>query len=176
MSDEPSQVVLSLGSNLGNSAEILTAALGELAKLAGLQPIAVSSLYATTPISEIVQPDFLNLVMLAKAKLSAEELLTKCLAIESDFGRYRDPDLPHGPRTLDIDLIQYGELTSETDFLQLPHPRAKERAFVLVPWAEIDPDAELAGVKISHLISGLSLNGVSKIANSQEKMRKAIYL
>ena len=101
----------------------------------------VSSYYSTKPVSEIPQPDYLNAVCIVESDLPALDLLALLHGIEKTLGRERTEKW--GPRTIDLDLIQYGSLLSSADELQLPHPRAHERLFVIEPWHSIEPDAIL---------------------------------
>jgi len=142
---EAAEVVLALGSNLGNSQEVLRSAVSALAAVPGLEVHDVSPLARTVAVGGPAgQPDFLNAVVLARTTLAPRELLHVVQGIEIDHGRTRDERW--GPRTLDIDLIQFGAVLGFSDDLELPHPRAHERAFVLQPWAEVDPGAVLAGL------------------------------
>lgn len=157
--DEPREAVFSLGSNVGDRLAHLNAAVEALARTQGIDILAVSPVYETEAVGEVVQPDFLNVVVLARATLPAEQLLRRGLAIEAERGRERL--IPHGPRTLDVDLITVGHETSDTDELTLPHPRAHERAFVLAPWRDVDPFAVLPGRgPVSDLLTPLGLAGV----------------
>jgi len=134
-------VVIALGSNLGNSEAILTKAIEEIAEfVAGMR---TSSYYQSAPVGGPVQPDYLNAVIIGQTELGPEELLTQMQSIESANGRVRNERW--GPRTLDIDLVDYDSTLWKSEILTLPHPRAHERAFVLMPWNEIDPDAILIG-------------------------------
>ncbi|GHS89960.1 hypothetical protein AGMMS50218_17280 [Actinomycetota bacterium] len=104
----------------------------------------MSPLARTAPVGGPEQPDFLNAVVIARTTLSARDLLRTTQRIEADHGRER---LEHwGPRTLDIDIVLYGSTLAVTDDLELPHPRAHQRAFVLQPWAQLRPDAQLPGL------------------------------
>lgn len=133
------RAVIALGSNLGNPKVNLDSAVALLRE--STEVIAVSTFYRSAPIGGPVQPDFLNAVCLIESELPAIELLSLLHGIEKSLGRQR---LQHwGPRTLDLDLIQYGALLSKSVELELPHPRAHERRFVLEPWYEIDADAVL---------------------------------
>lgn len=128
---------IALGSNLGNSRQILQQALTSLHGLSSIDLVAQSSLYQTVAIGP-PQPDILNACALLKTDLSAQALLHHLLDIEQQFGRIRNEQW--GPRTLDLDLLFYGQaIITETD-LHVPHPRLRERAFVLVPLAEIAPE------------------------------------
>ncbi|WP_420176902.1 2-amino-4-hydroxy-6-hydroxymethyldihydropteridine diphosphokinase [Luteococcus sp. OSA5] len=157
-----SKVVFSLGSNQGNSAELLQSAINALADTPDLIPVELSSVYVTKPVGSVQdQPDFLNLVLVAETVIEPSILLDRAHAIEAGLGRTRD--VPGGPRTIDIDLITFGRRTSDKPELVLPHPRAHERAFVLVPWLEIDPDGELTGVgRIDELVKQVDVSGVVK--------------
>ena len=143
--DEP--VVIALGANLARVQSTLEAAVRALADVDGLQVSAVSDLYETDPVGGPDQPAYLNAVVLARTRLAAFALLTELHAIEAARGRVRETRW--GARTLDLDLIQYGdpgsgsELLSQVPELMLPHPRAHQRAFVLAPWWALDAEAQL---------------------------------
>jgi len=157
-----STVVFSLGSNQGNSVDLLQGAVNALADTPDLIPVDLSSVYVTKPVGPVTdQPDFLNLVMVAETVIEPSILLERAHAIEAGLGRTRD--IPGGPRTIDIDLVMVGRRTVEDDELTLPHPHAHERAFVLVPWLEVDPEAELPGKgKVADLVARLDTAGVTK--------------
>ncbi len=146
------KAVIALGANIGNPHEQMDLAVALLREAIDVK--AVSSYYRTTPMGGPEQPDYLNAVCIAESELPAAELLALLHGIEKALGRER---LVHwGPRTIDLDLIQYGAILSYADELQLPHPRAHERRFVLEPWAEIEPDALLlTHGKISDLLAQL---------------------
>ena len=140
----PVDVVLAIGANLGNAQETLRDAVSELAATDGIEVVDVSPLARTAPVGGPDQPDFLNAVVLARTTLSARDLLRATQQVERAHGRER---LEHwGPRTLDFDIVVYGSTLAVTDDLELPHPRAHERAFVLKPWAQVSPDAVLPGL------------------------------
>lgn len=136
------RVVIALGSNLGDRAANLQGAVNALVDTPELEPVGVSPVYETAPVGGAAEsPDFLNAVLVADSTLSARTLLERALAIEDAFGRVRSE--PGAPRTLDVDLIMVGDrVIDEPDFV-LPHPRAHERDFVLVPWRDVDSDAEI---------------------------------
>jgi 2-amino-4-hydroxy-6-hydroxymethyldihydropteridine diphosphokinase len=159
-----SQAVIALGSNLGDSLAILEGAIQAIASTGGITMDARSSWYQTPPIGP-VQPDYLNGCVLITVKLTPQELLEKLLAIEQQFGRVRS--LPWGPRTLDLDIILFGDLILDTPGLKIPHPRMSERAFVLIPLAEIAPDRldPRSDKTITQLLSGLDCSGI-KLFNS----------
>jgi 2-amino-4-hydroxy-6-hydroxymethyldihydropteridine diphosphokinase len=133
---------LGLGSNVGDREEHLRAALRLLAEH-GVEVDAVSSLYETEPVGEIVdQPDFLNAAVRVRTELEPEELLDLCKAIEAERGRmFGGPR--HGPRPLDLDVLLLGELEVEEERLRLPHPEVTGRRFVLAPLLELDPNLTL---------------------------------
>jgi 2-amino-4-hydroxy-6-hydroxymethyldihydropteridine diphosphokinase len=138
------RAVLSLGSNLGNSAEILSSAAEALNEVS--EVIALSSFYQTRPVGGPPQPDFINAVIIIETNLEPEELLLVAQAIEGAHGRERNENTVRwGPRFLDIDLIKCDEMLVNSPDLTIPHPRAHEREFVLRPWNEIDPAATLPG-------------------------------
>lgn len=141
---EPVDVVLALGANLGAAQQTLRDAVSDLARVRGLTVVDVSPLARSAAVGGPEQPDYLNAIVLARTTLSARDLLRATQAIEQEHGRER---LEHwGPRTLDIDLVVYGSTLAVTDDLELPHPRAHQRAFVLEPWAQVAPDAVLPGL------------------------------
>lgn len=148
------KVVIALGSNLGDRAENISRAVSELNKI--IEVTHLSTIYETDPVGGPEQPDYLNAVLIGKSELDPADLLTKTLEIESALGRTRE--VRWGARTLDIDLIVAGDVVSNSEFLILPHPRAHERAFVLEPWLEIEPDAVLPGRgSVAALLSQLSI-------------------
>jgi 2-amino-4-hydroxy-6-hydroxymethyldihydropteridine diphosphokinase len=136
-------VVLALGSNLGDRLDILQGAVDAIVGLPGVRVTAVSPVYETVPVGGPAQPDYLNAVVLAETALSSRELLDRLHEIEAAFDRVRV--VRWGPRTLDIDVIIVDGERSDDPQLTLPHPRAHERAFVLAPWRDVDPDAALPG-------------------------------
>lgn len=146
------KAVIALGANIGDPQEQMDLAVALLREAIDVR--AVSSYYRTAPVGGPEQPDYLNAVCIAECDLPAAQLLALLHGIEKALGRER---LVHwGPRTIDLDLIQYGAILSYADELQLPHPRAHERRFVLEPWAEIEPDALLlTHGKISDLLAQL---------------------
>lgn len=141
------EVVVALGANLGDPLATLTAAVAALAALPGVTVTAVSPLVESDPVGGLDQPAYLNAVLLARTTRPPEALLRDLHAVEAAHGRTRE--IHWGARTLDLDLIQFGrpgdddECLREGPGLQVPHPRAAERAFVLVPWAQVDPHAML---------------------------------
>jgi len=146
---------LGLGSNLGAKAHNLAAALSLLARDPGLTLRRVSSVYLTQPVGLTDQPDFLNLVSCFETTLPPEALLEVVLSVEERLGRVRTTRW--GPRTVDVDILLIDTLQISRPELTVPHPRMRERQFVLVPLAEIAPDVELPdGVPIRDLAEGES--------------------
>lgn len=138
-------VVVSMGSNLGDRLDTLDGALAAWRETPGVMVVAVSPVYETAPVdAPDGSGDFLNVVVLLHTDLPAALLLERAQAIESAFDRRRS-GTPNEPRTLDVDLVAVGEEASDDPVLTLPHPRAHLRAFVLVPWHAVDPDAVLPG-------------------------------
>ena len=146
------KAVVALGANIGNPSEQMNLAIAMLKEATDV--IAVSSFYTTKPFGGPEQPDYLNAVCILESELPALDLLSLLQGIEKSLGRERIERW--GPRTIDLDLIQYGSLLSKAEELELPHPRAHERRFVIEPWHEIEPDAVLlTHGKISELLAQL---------------------
>jgi 2-amino-4-hydroxy-6-hydroxymethyldihydropteridine diphosphokinase len=140
------RVFVGLGSNLGDREQTLNRAVEALRTLPGTSVRAVSAFRDTAPVGEILdQPRFLNGAVELETSLAARQLLDALLEIERSFGRNRTGAPPGGPRTLDLDLLLYGEAEIDEDGLAVPHPRLAERAFVLEPLAELDPALEVPG-------------------------------
>jgi 2-amino-4-hydroxy-6-hydroxymethyldihydropteridine diphosphokinase len=154
-------VVLALGSNLGDRQDILQGAVDAIAGLPGVRVTAVSPVYETAPVGGPAQPDYLNAVVLADATPPARGLLDRLHEIEAAFDRVRL--VRWGPRTLDVDVIMFGGERSDDPELTLPHPRAHERAFVLAPWHDVDPDAALPGHgPVAELLAKADANGLRR--------------
>ena len=155
------RVVLSVGSNLGDRLGTLTGCVQALRRLPDTDVLAISPVYRTAPVGGPAQPDYLNAVLIAATGLGPHELLAAAHAIEQACGRVRAERF--GPRTLDIDIISYAAEISTDPVLTLPHPRAHERAFVLTPWHDIDPEASLPGYgAVRDLLAGLDQGGVRR--------------
>lgn len=142
------RVVLSLGSNLGDRLDNIQEAVDALFDAPGLDFVALSPVYETAPYAPPgedlpEQGDYLNIILVADTRLPPENLLERVLNIENSMRRVRE--VRWGPRTLDIDIVVFGNVSSTDPDLTLPHPRAHQRAFVLVPWADIEPDVLLPG-------------------------------
>ena len=134
---------IALGANLGDPVVTVKAAILALRGLPQTEFIAASSLYRTAPVGLKHQPDFINAVVELVAVASATALMESLFSIEGRFGRLRS--VKNAPRTLDLDLLLYGDLRSDDPQLTLPHPRLHERAFVLAPLAEIAPQLSIPG-------------------------------
>ncbi|MER6346139.1 2-amino-4-hydroxy-6-hydroxymethyldihydropteridine diphosphokinase [Streptomyces sp. NPDC001595] len=157
----PQRAVLSLGSNLGNRLETLQGAVDALEDTPGLRIKAVSPVYETEPwgVEPGSQPSYFNAVVVLKTTLPPSSLLERAHAIEEAFNRVRDERW--GPRTLDVDIVAYADVVSDDPQLTLPHPRAHERAFVLAPWHDVDPEAQLPGRgAVADLLGTLTRDGV----------------
>jgi 2-amino-4-hydroxy-6-hydroxymethyldihydropteridine diphosphokinase len=160
-------VVLSVGSNLGDRLENLRIPVLQAAYY-GLRLRCGSPVYETAPIGGPPQPPYLNAVLLADTELPPYAVLAAAHAVEQSAGRQRGQRW--GPRTLDVDIVAYGEQAyigpppgSGLSELTIPHPRAAERAFVLVPWLDADPDAVLPGRgRVAELVRALDLSGVRR--------------
>ena len=142
------RVALGLGANLGDRVAALQGAVDVVAP--HLVDPVVSSVYETAPVGGPDQPDYANAVLVGGWDGEPSALLALARDAEQAWGRTREERW--GPRTLDVDVLAVGDLVSDDPVLTLPHPRARERAFVLVPWAEADPDAELPdGTRVADL-------------------------
>lgn len=140
---DPVTAYIALGANLGDAQRALRDAMDRLATLPGTTVGARSSLYRTAPVGTM-GPDFINAVAEVRTALTAPALLDALLSIETEAGRERP--WPNAPRTLDLDLLIYGDETIATETLTVPHPRMHERAFVLAPLLELAPDALVPGL------------------------------
>ncbi len=157
------RTAIALGSNLGDSRAILEAALETLAQTPGVTLESRSSWYQTVPVGP-PQPDYINGCALLRVNVAPHELLAIMLEIEAKFGRQRRERW--GARTLDLDLLLFDDLIVDTPALQLPHPRLRERAFVLMPLAEIAPDwsEPVSGQAICTLLEALDCSGVCRLS------------
>lgn len=153
---------LSLGSNVGDRLDHLQQAVAELEE-AGLHITDVSPVYETDPVGGPDQGKFLNIVAGVDTWLPADELLEMCHAVEDLHGRTRE--VVWGPRTLDVDLLSYGHEVFDEPHLKVPHPRAHERAFVLVPWCDIAAGFEVPGLgEVQDLADAVGRHGVRQVA------------
>lgn len=139
----PVKAVVALGSNLDDPEAQVRRGFDELAALPQTRVTARSSLHHTKPVGYANQPDFVNACALVETRLAPRALLDGLLAIEQRHGRVRD--IPNGPRTLDLDIVLYGDAVVNEPGLAIPHPRAHDRPFVLLPLLEVWPDAVIPG-------------------------------
>jgi 2-amino-4-hydroxy-6-hydroxymethyldihydropteridine diphosphokinase len=146
---------LGVGANLGNREETIERALELLGRQKGVEVVAVSALRETEPVGFIDQPRFLNGAAAVETDLEPRELLEALLTVERDLGRTRDGPR-FGPRTIDLDLLVFGDREVSEPGLTVPHPRLAERAFALEPLAELDPHLEIPGRgRVRDLLRGL---------------------
>ena len=144
-----------LGANLGDREKMLRSALEQLSAEPGVELVAVSSFRDTAPIGITDQPHFLNAAAAVETTLSAHDLLDRLLAIERRLGRTREGPR-FGPRTIDLDLLLYGDERIQEDGLEVPHPRLHERLFALEPLADLEPDLVVPGRgPLADLLAGL---------------------
>ncbi|MGW3986168.1 2-amino-4-hydroxy-6-hydroxymethyldihydropteridine diphosphokinase [Streptomyces sp. NPDC004830] len=158
----PKRAVVALGSNLGNRLETLQGAVDALEDTPGIRVKGVSPVYETEPwgVDPGSQPAYFNAVVVLKTTLPPSSLLERAQAVEEAFHRVRDERW--GPRTLDVDIVSYADVVSDDPRLTLPHPRAHERAFVLAPWHDLDPDAQLPGHgPVAGLLDAVTREGVT---------------
>ncbi|MDB5055103.1 MAG: folK [Bacilli bacterium] len=148
-----SQIYIGLGSNIENREYYLTEAIRRLNQHSDIKVSLCSSIYETDPIGNTDQAAFLNMVIQVESTLTASELLAHMLKVELQLGRTRE--IHWGPRTIDLDLLLFGQQQLDTEELQIPHPRMKERAFVLIPLAEIIDESPALGA--ASLVNSLEL-------------------
>ncbi len=155
------KVVYSIGSNLGDRLGNVQGAVDALSDTPDVIVVDISSVYETKPFGgPSDSPLFLNIVVIAETTLEPRTLVERAFAIEDAYGRTREGER-WGPRTLDVDLIMVGTAVVDQEELRLPHPMAHERAFVLVPWYEVDPTAEIVGKgAIGDLLVNADASGV----------------
>jgi 2-amino-4-hydroxy-6-hydroxymethyldihydropteridine diphosphokinase len=164
MTDAPlAHAYLALGGNVGNSRGILDRAVALLCDGKDVRLTARSSDYSTPPWGFKYQPPFINLCIAVDTLLSPRELLARAQAVELQLGRDRAHEKRWGPRTADIDIIAYDDLTLDEPGLILPHPRLFERAFVLLPLAEIAGDRVIAGQIVSQALAKVDAAGIERL-------------
>ncbi|MER6294628.1 2-amino-4-hydroxy-6-hydroxymethyldihydropteridine diphosphokinase [Streptomyces althioticus] len=167
----PKRAVVALGANLGNRLETLQGAVDALEDTPGIRVKAVSPVYETEPwgVEPGSQPSYFNAVVVLRTTLPPSSLLERAQAVEEAFHRVRDERW--GPRTLDVDIVAYADLRSDDPQLTLPHPRAHERAFVLAPWLDADPAAELPGHgPVAELLDAVTRDGVTARADLELRL------
>lgn len=165
MGDDCPSVYLALGTNLGDRKVNLARALELLGDQ--LNIIRISSIYETAPWGVLDQPDFLNLVLEAKTSLDPQGLLAFAKKIEQEMGR--EKTVRYGPRLIDVDILLYGDLIVQTPDLTIPHPRMRERAFVMVPLCEINPELTLPGETrtTSYVLSEMDTSSVQLLTDEK---------
>lgn len=154
---------LALGGNVGDSRALLNQAIEKLCESGDTRLLARSSDYATPPWGVTDQPAFVNLCIAVETSLPPRDLLSRAHAVERALGRDRTNERRWGPRSVDIDIIDYNHLTLQEPDLLLPHPRLFERAFVLVPLAEIAPDLQISGRRIADAAQQIDRRGVERL-------------
>ncbi len=165
---KPVTAFIALGSNLQDPVAQVQAGFSALAALPQTRLTARSSLYRSPPAGYAEQPEFVNAVAAVETALAPRALLEALMAIERDRGRVRD--FPNAPRTLDLDILLYGDLAVHEDALTIPHPRLHERAFVLVPLAEIAPQSLIRGRgRVAELMRAIDAGCVTRIAAPAER-------
>ncbi|AOW88337.1 2-amino-4-hydroxy-6-hydroxymethyldihydropteridine diphosphokinase [Streptomyces olivaceus] len=167
----PKRAVIALGANLGNRLETLQGAIDALEDTPGVRVKGVSPVYETEPwgVDPGSQPTYFNAVVVVKTTLPPSSLLERAHAVEEAFHRVRDEHW--GPRTLDVDIVAYAEVVSDDPLLTLPHPRAHERAFVLAPWLDVDPEALLPGRgTVAVLLESVTREGVAPRADLELRL------
>lgn len=153
-----------LGGNVGAAVTTLRAAIGDLSALPDTQLLRASQLYRTPAWGMENQPDFVNAVAMLETQLAPQALLEHLLAIERIHGRSRDADLRWGPRTLDLDLLLYGDAVIDEPGLHVPHPQLHKRAFALQPLVEIAPETAIPGIgRASDALAAMATTGIEAL-------------
>jgi 2-amino-4-hydroxy-6-hydroxymethyldihydropteridine diphosphokinase len=157
------EALLGLGGNVGDVRDTLERAIRQLCDGHDIRLIARSSDYSTPPWGVEDQPPFVNLCIACDTRLAPEALLRRTQALENAFGRDRAHERRWGPRALDIDILAYDDIALDTPDLTLPHPHLFERAFVLVPLAEIAPERVIAGRRVREALAPIDTSGIEKL-------------
>jgi 2-amino-4-hydroxy-6-hydroxymethyldihydropteridine diphosphokinase len=160
------EALIALGGNVGDVRETLDRAVAMLGEGPGLRVVARSSDYRTPPWGLTDQPSFVNAVVAVDTTLTPYGLLARAQDVERTLGRDRRHEQRWGPRPIDIDILAYDDLVLDTPDLALPHPRLFERAFVLVPLAEIRPDRVIAGLGVRDALAKVDPTGIEKLARN----------
>lgn len=155
---------IGLGSNLGDRAGMICAALTRLRESGDMRVTAVSSLYETEPWGDPDQDRYINACALLETALAPQDLLQRLIAVETSLGRVRDPARRYGPRSIDLDILFYGDLLLDLPGLTLPHPRLFERAFVLLPLSEIAAEHVIAGRRIADAAREMDASGIVRLS------------
>ncbi|MBN8940030.1 MAG: 2-amino-4-hydroxy-6-hydroxymethyldihydropteridine diphosphokinase [Rhizobiales bacterium] len=157
------EALISLGGNIGDIRATLDRAVALFCDGTAVRLVARSSDYQTPPWGVTDQPPFVNLGLVVETGLAPRALLERALAVEAQLGRDRSRALRWGPRPVDIDLIAYGDVSLDEPDLHLPHPRLQERAFVLVPLAEIAPDRVVGSHSIKAMLDAIDAGGIVRL-------------
>ncbi|MGL4286474.1 MAG: 2-amino-4-hydroxy-6-hydroxymethyldihydropteridine diphosphokinase [Phreatobacter sp.] len=157
------EALISLGGNVGDIRATLDRAVALFCDGVAIRLVARSADYLTPPWGVTDQPPFVNLGLVVETGLAPRALLERALAVEARLGRDRTQGRRWGPRPVDIDLIAYGDVSLDEPDLHLPHPRLKERAFVLVPLAEIAPDRVVGGLSIRAMRDAVDTSGIERL-------------
>jgi len=161
------EALLALGGNVGDSRATLERAVRTLCDGTEIKLTARSSDYRTPPWGKVDQPPFINACIAIDTSLAPLALLTRTQAVERALGRNRAKEEHWGPRTIDLDILAYDDLSVNEPGLTLPHPFLFERAFVLVPLAEIRPDRIIAGRRVGDALTGINAAGIERLASRQ---------
>lgn len=157
------EALIALGGNVGDVRSTFDRAVAMLCDGGQVRLLARSSDYLTPPWGVTDQPPFINAAIGVATTLPPRALLARALKVECTFGRDRANERRWGPRTLDLDLLAYGDVALNAPDLTLPHPRLFERAFVLLPLAEIAPERIIAGIRVRDALAGLDPSGIEKL-------------
>jgi 2-amino-4-hydroxy-6-hydroxymethyldihydropteridine diphosphokinase len=157
------EALVGLGGNIGEVRATLDRAVAAFCDESDVRLVAQSSDYATPPWGVVDQPPFVNRCIAIETKLTPRALLDRALSVERTLGRDRARERRWGPRPVDIDLLAYDDVALAEPDLTLPHPRLFERAFVLVPLAEIAPDRMIAGVRVRDALARIDTRGIEKL-------------
>ncbi len=163
MADRPAEALLALGGNVGDVRATLEQAIAKLCDGKNVNLLTRSSDYLTPPWGITDQPPFVNCAIAVSTTLEPRALLSRAQVVEALFGRDRTKETKWGPRTLDIDLLVYEDIVMTTPELTLPHPRLLERAFVLLPLADVAPDRVIAGRRVKEALAKVHLAGIVKL-------------
>jgi 2-amino-4-hydroxy-6-hydroxymethyldihydropteridine diphosphokinase len=158
------EALLAFGGNLGEVRDTLERGIAQLCDGVDVRLKARSSDYRTPPWGVTDQPDFVNCAIAIETALEPMVLLARAQAVEAAFGRQRTAERRWGPRPLDIDLIAYDEIALTTPALTLPHPRWRERGFVVLPLAEIAPDRSIGGIRVKDALAAVDRGGIERLA------------
>ncbi|WP_314949871.1 2-amino-4-hydroxy-6-hydroxymethyldihydropteridine diphosphokinase [Bradyrhizobium cosmicum] len=159
-------VLIALGGNVGDVRATFTKAIAHICGMAQAALIARSSDYATPPWGDEDQAAFINACIEIETSLDPHALLFVMQKVEQKFGRMRNKERQWGPRTLDLDMIAYDDISLQKPDLTLPHPRLFERAFVLVPLAEIAPDRVISGIRVRDGLASVSTQGIERLPDT----------